>query len=221
MTKLFVAFAFLALNFYTYYFLASEAVVPPRTSLEHFPDELENGWSCFAPETMDESATRELGVTDYLLCTFRNAESREVANVYVGYHASQVREDGGGERETSIHPPAHCLPGSGWDIIRFETVPLDMPGLPQENAWVKRLVIAKGNARELVYYWYQSRGRVISRDWKKILYVGWDRAVRHRTDGSLVRFSVPVSRGNGEQAEATFRSLAPLILARLPAYVPE
>ena len=221
MTKLFVAFAFLALNFYTYHFLASEAVIPPRTSLEHFPKELENGWACVAPEAMDERAERELGVTDYLLCTFRNAESRERANVYVGYHATQIREEGGGSRENSIHPPAHCLPGSGWDIIHVETVPLEMPGLPQENARVKRLMIAKGKSRELVYYWYQSRGRVISQDWKKILYVGWDRAARHRTDGALVRFSIPVSRGNGEQAEATFESLAPLILKRLPAYVPE
>jgi EpsI family protein len=221
MTKLFVAFAFLALNFYTYHFLSSEAVIPPRTSFEHFPDELENGWSCFAPAEVDARAKKELGVTDYLLCTFRNAVSLEVASVYVGYHASQVREDGGGERETSIHPPAHCMPGSGWDIIQSETVPLDMPGLPHENARVKRLLIAKGKARELVYYWYQSRGRVISQDWKKILYVGWDRAVRHRTDGSLVRFSIPVPRGKEERAEATFRSLAPLILARLPAYVPE
>jgi EpsI family protein len=221
MTKLFVAFAFLALNFYTYHLLASEAVIPPRTSFEHFPDELENGWSCVVPEIMDERAEKELGVTDYLLCTFRNAESLELANVYVGYHASQVREEGGGSRETSIHPPAHCLPGSGWDIISSETVPLDVPGLSHENARVKRLLIAKGKERGLVYYWYHSRGRVISRDWKKILYVGWDRAVRRRTDGSLVRFSIPVSPGQEERAEATFRSLAPLILARLPAYVPE
>ena len=60
MTKLFVAFAFLALNFYTYHFLASEAVVPPRTSLEHFPSELENGWSCVKPETIDERDPREV-----------------------------------------------------------------------------------------------------------------------------------------------------------------
>jgi EpsI family protein len=221
MTKIFVAFAFLALNFYIYHFFASEAVIPPRTAFEHFPNELENGWACVAPEIMDERAEKELGVTDYLLCTFRNAETGELANVYVGYHATQVREDGGGERETSIHPPAHCLPGSGWDIIGSENVPLEMPGLPQEDARVNRLLIAKGKSRELVYYWYQSRGRVISRDWKKIIYVGWDRAFRNRTDGSLVRFSVPVSKSDGEKAEATFRSLAPLILARLPAYVPE
>lgn len=221
MTKLFVAFAFLALNFYIYHLLASEAVIPPRASFENFPDELENGWSCVAPETMDARVEKELGVTDYLLCTFRRAKSHALANVYVGYHATQIREEGGGSKETSIHPPAHCLPGSGWDIIRSETVTLDMPGLPHENAQVKRLLVAKGQERGLVYYWYQSRGRVISRDWKKILYVGWDRAVRHRTDGSLVRFSIPMPRGNEKRAEAIFRSLAPLILARLPAYVPE
>ena len=219
--KLFVAFAFLALNFYIYHFLATEAVIPPRESFEHFPKDLGNGWSCVSPERMDPRAEKELGVTDYMLCTFRNAQTRELATVYVGYHATQIREEGGGSSENSIHPPAHCLPGSGWDIISRQTVPLDMPGLPQKNAGVKRLLIAKGNSRELVYYWYQSRGRVISQDWKKILYVGWDRATRHRTDGSLVRFSVPVSRSDGERAEQTFQSLAPLILARLPAYVPE
>ena len=221
MMKLSVAFAFLALNFYIYHFFASEAVIPPRTSFEHFPDELENGWACVAPEIMEELVEKELGVTDYLLCTFGNAETGDIANVYVGYHASQVREEGGGSKETSIHPPAHCLPGSGWDIIRSETVPLALPGRPQEDARVKRLLIAKGKQRELVYYWYQSRGRIISRDWMKILYVGWDRAFRHRTDGSLVRFSVPVLRRGEERAEATFRSLAPLILVRLPAFVPE
>ena len=219
--KLFVAFAFLALNFYIYHFLATEAVMPPRESFEQFPKDLGNGWSCVLPERMDARAEKELGVTDYMLCTFRNAQTRELATVYVGYHATQIREEGGGSSENSIHPPAHCLPGSGWDIISRQTVPLDMPGLPQKNAGVKRLLIAKGNSRELVYYWYQSRGRVISRDWMKILYVGWDRATRHRTDGSLVRFSVPVSRSDGERAEQTFQSLAPLILARLPAYVPE
>jgi EpsI family protein len=221
MMKLIVAFAFLALNFYTYHFLASEAVIPPRASFVEFPRELENGWTCAALERMEDPIERELGVTDYLLCTFRNVDSSEFANVYVGYHASQVREEGGGAKENSIHPPAHCLPGSGWDIIHFDTVPLDITGLPQENATGKRLVIAKGKARQLVYYWYQSRGRVISQDWKKILYVGLDRATKKRTDGALVRFTVPVARNNLEKAEATFQSLAPLIVTRLSDFVPE
>jgi EpsI family protein len=172
---------------------------------------------------MEERVRANLGVTDFLLCDFQNEELREIANVYVGYHGSQVREEGGGAGENSIHPPAHCLPGSGWDFLSSKTVPIDFPGLPQTPATAKRMVIAKGDERALVYYWYQSQGRVVSEDWQKILYVGLDRATRGRTDGSLVRFTVPIARGqDGEaRAEAAFRSLAREIVTRLPEYVPQ
>jgi EpsI family protein len=220
-TKLAVALAFLALNFYTYHFLARNAVIPPRTSFSEFPLEPGEGWVCPEPEGMEQDVLDNLGVTDFLLCNFRNEERREIINVYIGYHQTQVREEGGGSGENSIHPPAHCLPGSGWDIIHNETVPLGIG--PHANDTVRRLVIAKGDARQLVYYWYNSRGRVVSEDWEKILYVGFDRATRGRTDGSLVRFTMPVieRRGGIERAEASFRSLAPLVIGQLPAYVPD
>ena len=97
---------------------------------------------------------------------------------------------------------------------------MDLPGLPEGGATAKRLIIAKGDLRQLVYYWYQSRGRVISADWQKILYVGWDRATRSRTDGALVRFTIQIVRGDEETAERAFRSLAPRLIENLPPYVP-
>lgn len=219
MTKLLVAISFLSLNFYVYNYFANDPTIPPRTSFSEFPLELPNDWVCTA-DTMEEKIISELGVTDYLICTYRHAEKAWIVGAYVGYHETQVREEGGGSKENSIHPPAHCLPGSGWDIIRNESVALDLPGLPQPGAHVKRLLIAKGEVRQLVYYWYQSRGRVIAEDWQKIIYVGYDRATRGRTDGALVRFTVPVYRENEEAAEEAFRSLAPGLLARLPEFVP-
>jgi EpsI family protein len=217
MIKLTAALAFLALNFYTYNFLATNPVIPDRTSFSEFPAEF-GDWVC-EPEEMTPDVISNLGVTDYLLCNYRR--EHEIAGVYVGYHKSQVREEGGGSGENAIHPPAHCLPGSGWDIIKNEIVPLDMPGMPTRPGPVKRLIVARGEARQLTYYWYQSRGRVVSEDWKKVLYVGYDRATKSRTDGSLVRFTVPVFRGDEEAAEALFRDLAPRVLALLPEYVPE
>ncbi len=106
------------------------------------------------------------------------------------------------------------------DIIDNQTVNLEVPGLPTSSGQAKRLIVAKGEARQLVYYWYQSRGRVISEDWQKILYVGWDRATRGRTDGSLVRFMVPIVRGDVDRAEREFASIAKLVVQELPAYVP-
>jgi len=220
MIKLSVALAFLGLNFYTYHYLATDPIFPDREVFEEFPDQL-GSWSCRERQQMDDKTLANLGVTDYLLCTFENSDVGGIVGVYVGYHASQVREEGGGPGGNAIHPPAHCLPGSGWDIIDNRLVELDLPGLPQTPATVRRLVIARGDDRQLTYYWYQSRGHVVSQDWKKILYVGFDRAVRNRTDGSLVRFTVPILRKDEAAAEARFYDLAPEILALLPAYVPE
>lgn len=219
MTKLLVALLFLGLNYYTYYHLARDAVIPPRAEFEEFPLEL-GDWSCPGRQDVGPDVWKQLGATDILLCDYRRRDPEALVSVYVGYHATQIREQGGGARENSIHPPAHCLPGAGWDIIDNRTVPLELAGLPQEGATAKRLVVAKGRDRQLVYYWYQSRGRVISQDWRKIVYVGWDRARRGRTDGSLVRFTIPILRGDEEQAERSFREIAPLVIERLGRYVP-
>jgi EpsI family protein len=218
--KTLVAVAFVVLNFYTYNYMASDAVYPERQDFDSFPLDL-GEWACIEPQQISDEVENNLGVTDYLLCRFALPDDRVGVDVYIGYHASQVREEGGGSGENAIHPPAHCLPGSGWDIIDNQTVPFSAPGIPQQDAKIKRLVVAKGNARQLVYYWYHSRGRVISEDWQKIIYVGLDRALQSRTDGSLIRFTVPILGDDEAAAETAFQDLAPRILTLLPDYVPE
>ena len=220
MTKLAVVFAFLALNFYTFHYLASDAVIPPRVPFSSFPQKL-GDWECEKPARMLPRTERQLGVTDYLLCTYVNSELGTFANVYVGYHETQVREGGGHFAKSSIHPPKHCLPGSGWDIVGTEQVSLDLEGFPVHPARVNRFQIAKGQARQLVYYWYQSRGRVIADDWRKIVALFWDRATIKRTDGALVRFTMPIARGDLESADRNLVELVSLLLPHLPAYVPE
>jgi EpsI family protein len=214
-----IAAAFLALNFYTYHFFATAAVLPQRDPLDDFPLQL-GDWRCDTPQELTEAIIDNLGVTDYRICDYVRRAPWGHVNLYLGYHASQVRREGGGSGENSIHPPEHCIPGSGWDIIDRRAIELDLPGLPQRPAHVNRLIIAKGNSRQLVYYWYQSRGRVIAEGWKKIAGVFWDRAVRHRTDGSLVRFTIPVRNDDAEAAEADFREVANHVVPLLPVYIP-
>jgi EpsI family protein len=219
-TKLAAAMAFMALNFYVYHYLATDEIHPERRSLVSFPLDL-GEWSCQTPERLEPEVERNLGVTDYLVCLFDRAADRALVFVYVGYHASQVRKEGGGSGENMIHPPAHCLPGSGWDIIDSRLVALDLPELPGAPARVNRLIVAKGEDRQLVVYWYQERGRVIARDWEKIVDLFWDRATRSRTDGALVRFSIPIPpKGSPELAEAQFLDLARQVVPLLPAYLP-
>jgi EpsI family protein len=218
-TKLIVALIFLGLNFYTYHYWASEEVIPPRTSFSRFPLQL-GSWKCPKLEDMGDAVEKNLGVTDYVICNYDNVDTHENVGVYLGYHATQVRREGGGSGESMIHPPAHCLPGSGWDIIASEKVPLDLPGLPGAPADVNRLVIAKGQSRQLVYYWYQERGRVTANDWRKIVDLFWDRATSHRSDGSLIRFTTPLVRGDDAKGDAAIKDLASRITPLLPSYVP-
>ncbi len=219
MIKIAVVVGFLALQVYIYNYFAANEVHPPRHAFTEFPLKL-GDWRCSGRDEMTEEVLTNLGVTDYLICDYARKEPNERIGVYVGYHESQVRHEGGGSAGGAIHPPKHCLPGSGWDIIANDRVELDLPGMPNGGARVNRLVIAKGDARQLVYYWYQERGRVIADDWMKIIWLFWDRARLQRTDGSLVRFTIPMTRDGDAKAEAAFRELAPLVTEQLPSFSP-
>ncbi len=87
---------------------------------------------------------------------------------------------------------------------------------------MNRLVIAKGNQRQLTYYWYQSRGRVIAEDYMKMVHLFWDRATKSRTDGSLVRLTVEMyrqrrgdRRGGSSRGGLPGGSAAPPLRARV------
>lgn len=214
MSKFLVALLILGMNGYVYWFLGSEEVIPERTLFSSFPDEIE-GWTCAGRETIDEKTIQNLRVTDYISCNFYSPNESKASHLYIGYHERQTRDRESGAA-TAIHPPEHCLPGSGWDVIDADIVPIDAgPG-----GEAKRFVIAKGNQRALVYFWYHSRGRVIAQSHEKILWMFLDRARYGRTDGSLVRFTVPILFGDEEAAEATFQEFANLITPLLPDYVP-
>jgi EpsI family protein len=210
----------LALNAYVYNFMARVREAGAR-ELRSFPLQIDD-WRCGRNEPLDPKVKVNLGATDTLICTYVNRAHRTDIGVYVGYHATQIREEGGGDFENSIHPPAHCLPGSGWDIVDSRTVPLDFPGITDSTARAKRLVIAKGDDRQLVYYWYQMQGRHVAEDWQKILYVGYERAHSGRTDGALVRFTMPLTRHDDATVdpEQELLAFAERIAPMLPAYVP-
>ena len=219
MIKFVVAAAFIALNFYVYNGLGTGAQIPERMSFSEFPMQIDD-WHCDKRQEMDPDVLVNLGATDYLICNYSRAQTTEAVNVYIGYHQTQVREEGGGAAENSIHPPEHCLPGSGWDVIDADVVPLNVPGIEGLPGEAKRFVIARGSDRQLVYFWYESRGRVIARSHEVILYRFWDRATKNRTDGALVRITIPLESQHPEKAEKSFRDFADSMGPLLSNYLP-
>jgi EpsI family protein len=217
MIKTLTAFAFIALNYYVYAHLGSDELIPERESFIALPRDLSN-WRCPRPQEMDPTVHAILGVTDYVRCDFVNPERQAIVNLYVGYHESQVRRYGeNGDETRTIHPPEHCLPGSGWNIVDSRLVPITSGSL---SGTAKRFVIARGEERQLVYFWYQSRGRLIARNHEVILYKFLDRALRQRSDGSLVRFTTPIPNEDLDFADAAIRDLAATITPHFERHLP-
>ncbi|HPG26356.1 MAG TPA: EpsI family protein [Myxococcota bacterium] len=219
MSKILAAIVFLALNAYVYWQMGSTEVIPPRASFSGFPNDLD-GWHCSERDVLDDKVINNLRVTDYLSCGFFEkpgpGDVNRGVHLYIGYHERQTRDRETGAA-TAIHPPEHCLPGSGWDVIDSRILPIEIGA----GGEAKRFVIAKGSQRALVYFWYQSRGRAVARGHEKILWLFLDRARYGRTDGALVRFTIPIVNGDMDQAEETFHDFARLITPRLSAYVPD
>ncbi len=228
------AAVFLVANFALFRFVGEAEAYPQRRSLAEFPTQV-GEWSCPRRIFMEPGTLRISDVDDYLLCNYerprptatdatdRQAPADEVVNLYLGYHARQMREGGTGrgDAEGAIHPPKHCLPGSGWDIVDAGEVEIEAEGLPGGRAVVNRFTIARGNNRQVVYYWYHSRGRVIASDWQKIVYLAVDRVWRQRTDGALVRFTAPIRGEDRETADASVRAAITALVPRLPDFLPD
>jgi EpsI family protein len=150
-----------------------------------------------------------LRLDDHLLANYRDGAS--LVNVYIGYYATQ-------HHGLAAHSPTECLPADGWEMQSFER--RDLPGAPALQ--VNRVVIQKGESRQLVYYWFKQRGRTLTGEYAVKAWLFWDLLTRQRSDGALVRLVTPLARNEApEAADARLAAFAAGFAPRLPAYVPD
>ncbi len=83
------------------------------------------------------------------------------------------------------------------------------------------MIIQKGDDEQLVYYWFQQRGRVVTNEYLVKWYLFWDALTRNRTDGALVRLMTNVNPGrNLADADERLTSFANGVASQLQNYVP-
>jgi EpsI family protein len=173
---------------------------PIRQPLAELPFAL-GQWRGTPNKEFSQDVLAVLRVDDYITRSYRAPDGTELG-LYVGYHATQ-------RQGASIHSPLNCLPGAGWIPAALERPEIVVPsGGTARTVRVNRVVIEKGLERQLVYYWYQSQGRVVASEYWGKFYSVVD-AVRHnRTDAALVRVMLPVSGTSPEAlAESDRRAL--------------
>lgn len=158
--------------------------VPPQPLIRPL-DEFPRHYGDYAGEAgkMESLIWERVGGQDYVLVNYQKDGSPPVS-FYSAYYEYQ-RKAG-----DFIHSPKLCLPGAGWFIeqnhVRQVKNEGGQPIYGGEIAF-NELVISKDNHRQLVYYWYQGRGRNFTNEYLAKFYMVWDGIFRRRTDGALVR----------------------------------
>ncbi len=86
---------------------------------------------------------------------------------------------------------------------------------------VNRVVIAKGSSKQLVYYWFDQRGRQMTNEYGVKWMIFWDALTLNRTDGALVRLVTSVKPGEDVgRAERRLGAFLKVAYPEIAAYVP-
>jgi EpsI family protein len=173
-----------------------EIVLLPKP-LRELPAQL-GSWSMVSESQIEPEVLELLRADDTLNRVYMDSATGGSAGLFIAFFKTQ-------KTGVAPHSPKVCLPGSGWQPSRSDFVQLQVPGRA-EPILVNHSIIAKGEERSVVLYWYQTHDNVIADEYRAKLNTVLDSLRYHRSDTSIVRIVVPERPGLDADAEA--RSLA-------------
>lgn len=183
--------------------------ISARRDLDSLPQELP-GWHA-TRQHINKATLETLGADDYIIADMENPKG-EFFNLYIAY--LNMQRDG-----HSWHSPRQCIPGGGWKIVSHKILQTRRSdGRPY---FFNRLVIENHGQQQLIYYWYDQRGRKIANEFVMKIALIYDAIRLRRTDGAMIRLMTPIRRTEptdaaDERLKTFMKTLEPL----LPAYIP-
>ncbi|MBD3179371.1 MAG: EpsI family protein [Candidatus Latescibacteria bacterium] len=182
------------LSGYTYLLRYRKPEPAGMPSLELIPERIEGYGS--HPIRMSPDALKVLG-SDTTLARVYTGGEREL-EFFLGFFRQQ-------QKNSQIHSPKHCYPGSGWDIIRESRMELSPEGTVLA---ARSLLISDGRSKRLVIYWFNINGRFITNEfalkWQQLISSLQGRAQA----AAFIRFSVILPPGEEREATRELTELA-------------
>ena len=191
-----------------------EIVRAEREPFGFFPISLGDWDSATTP--LEPSVEQVLAADDYIQASFQAPGERAPVGFFSAYYHKQTEGSG-------IHSPEVCLPVGGWEMFDIRQITVD---LEAKTGWApfetNRAIIQKGLSQQLVYYWFEQRGKRLTNDFNVKIVTVLDSLKTGRSDGALVRFTTPILEGETlETAEARIQRLMVETLPQLPRFLPE
>ena len=178
-------------------------------SLRRYPDSLAapldtiqsviDGWTQTGSEFLAPSVLRRLVPTSYLSRTYRKDGTD--LGLFIAYYAQQRAGE-------SMHSPKACLPGNGWEIWRYDSATIPVRGTSTK---INKYFIQNAGRRMIVFYWYQSKNRIIADEYLGKVLLIRDTIVDGHTAGSIVRVTIADVPGAADQAVSFAEGVVPQV----------
>jgi exosortase D (VPLPA-CTERM-specific) len=183
-----------------------------RAPFAVFPREL-GPWSG-ATRQLDPAIAQVLNADDYLMSDYSAGSDRGTVNLFVAFYNSQTSGSG-------IHSPEVCIPTGGWEVSRWESRPSGYRLPSGKQLVVNRAVVQKDLDRQLVYYWFDQRGRLTTSSVAAKISTLMDSVTKGRTDGALVRLVTPIRQGETPaDADSRLARFLDDVYPQLPRFIP-
>jgi EpsI family protein len=159
---------------------------------------------------LDAATEKALGLDDYVLADYVAPKGKPV-NFYVAYYSSQ-------QNGYAPHSPTVCLPGGGWLVTHSEQTNYNGLGATFP---LNRVILDNNGTKEVVYYWFDERGRKIADEYWAKWYLLVDAITKNRSDGSLIRLVTQIFPGETEQdGDLRLQTFMQDVVPQLGAYLP-
>lgn len=170
--------------------------VPLQKPLTKFPLQI-GEWTGHTGK-LDQGVFDVLGTNDYLITDYIK-DDRTTVNLYALYYPKQDSSS-----NQAVHSPSVCLPSGGWKIESNTTKTIILPntasGTTKNSSLpVNRLIVTKGDAKQLVYYWFIQDGQYIASPLASRLAVIKNAIFNGRTNGAMVRLITSIDSKETEE----------------------
>ena len=165
-------------------------------------------WTAAGEETLSENELSILQPSSYLLRSYRldepppgsAAKPTQMQLLVVYYARQQVGQ--------SMHSPKNCLPGS-WEVRASGTAVV--PVGAGRQARVNTYAIQRDEQKQLILYWYESKGWLAASEFTAKFYLLRDTVAERRSPGALIRLDFPDQPGALEAGESFAAAVIPQI----------
>jgi EpsI family protein len=183
---------------------------PAKPDLSRFPARV-GSWQRVSEQPVDSATQAQLGADRLMNSMYTQQPNGESGNIFVAWFQSQRAGT------SQPHSPQVCLPASGWVPESTETIEIETTA---GAIAVNKYVVANGQEKAVVLYWYQTPRRVVAGEWMAKFWLMIDAVRDRRTDTSIVRVTTWVKgadvSGATKIAAGLAQSVYPLLRETFP-----